>query len=365
MTGSFENTGPLSLTGVALLLAGTTACFAQDRDIFETPPLSFYGLPGLIDMPSAAAMPDGELATTISSFAGTTRYQLAAQFHPRISGVFRYSQVNDFDAAGFDTYYDRSFDLRFTLLTENLMRPEVAIGLRDFIGTGIYGAEYIVATKTLTPQLTVTGGLGWGRLSGNDIWSGVGDRPTVTPATVADGGEANFDSLFRGPVGFFGGVQWRPLEDVAFKVEYSSDDYTLEDDELGIIERKSPFNFGIEYEPADGVQLGGYYLYGSQFGVRLSFTFNPNEPVAGGSLDAGSSAGCASSTSGDRAAGLFHRVVAKRFQRTRHPRSSGSGFGGAAPWHGGIDPHLDHCDAVFAQHRVSGGAAGMGRAAGP
>lgn len=82
-------------------------------------------------------------------------------------------------------------------------------------------------------------------------------------------------------------MQWRPLEDVAFKVEYSSDDYTLEDDELGIIERKSPFNFGIEYEPADGVQLGGYYLYGSQFGVRLSFTFNPNEPVAGGSLDAG------------------------------------------------------------------------------
>lgn len=273
--------GLTSVTGVAGQLT------AQESLSSPVPSLNFYGMPGLIDTPSGLALPDGELVATISHFAGMTRYQFSAQIHPRIAGGFRYSQIDNFNSAGFETYYDRSFDLRFTLVKEGGGLPEITLGLQDFIGTGIYGAEYVVATKTLSPQLIVSGGLGWGRLGSSGQFSGWGERPRLTPDRVAQGGEPNLDSLFRGDVGVFGGIEWRPQDNLAVKVEYSSDEYDLESGDLGIFDRSSPFNFGVEYEPSPGVQLGAYYLYGSEFGLRLTFAFNPAEPSVGGSLEAG------------------------------------------------------------------------------
>ena len=47
--------------------------------------------------------------------------------------------------------------------------PGVAVGLQDFIGTGLYAGEYVVASKRFGPW-TLTLGLGWGRLgTGADI----------------------------------------------------------------------------------------------------------------------------------------------------------------------------------------------------
>ena len=66
-------------------------------------------------------------------------------------------------------YYDRSFDFRYLLFKEKEVQPAITIGLQDFAGTGVYSAEYLVATKNFTQPLTlpgivkVTAGLGWGR----------------------------------------------------------------------------------------------------------------------------------------------------------------------------------------------------------
>src|SRR5690606_12700400 len=59
---------------------------------------------------------------------------------------------------------DRSLDLTFQLLREEGWRPGVAVGLRDVLGTGTYSSEFIVATKRVTPAVTVSAGVGWGRL---------------------------------------------------------------------------------------------------------------------------------------------------------------------------------------------------------
>ena len=45
-----------------------------------------------------------------------------------------------------------------------------------------------------------------------------------------------------------------------------------------IIDRKSQFNFGAEYEVSKGFRLGAYYLYGSEIGVNAQIQFNPNRP---------------------------------------------------------------------------------------
>ena len=133
------------------------------------PSLNFYGSTGLIDMPTGESQPVGELNITSSYFRGALRNTLTFQITNRLSGSFRYSVIPDFNPIG--AQYDRSFDLRFRLLDEAKYVPAVTIGLRDFGGTGIYGGEYIAATKNLSPKFKVTAGLGWGRLGSHNGFS--------------------------------------------------------------------------------------------------------------------------------------------------------------------------------------------------
>ncbi len=247
------------------------------------PELNFYGVPGLIDMPTAEAMPDGEISINVANFAGTTRTTLGFQLAPRIGGSFRYSALRNWNSESFDTFYDRSFDLRLMLLTEGANRPAVTLGLQDFIGTGLLSGEYLVASKSFADdRVTVTGGLGWGRLGSNGSIGSIATRPDVN---VEEGGELNADQLFRGDVAPFGGIAVRPMPGLTLKAEYSSDNYDLEDGERGIFDRKTPVNFGAEYQVNRDLRLGAYALYGSEFGVTAQVSINPKRPPNAGIRD--------------------------------------------------------------------------------
>jgi hypothetical protein len=247
--------------------------------IATRPTLNFYGVTGLIDMPTGEDQPDGQFSATVSSFAGITRGTLTFQAFPFLSGSFRYSGIQDWDFDGFSTFYDRSFDVRLWLLREQSYLPSVVVGLQDFAGTGISAAEYVVATKHILPNLKVTGGLGWGRFgSKGDIGSPFGSRPDGFSAL---GGKFETDRWFRGPMAFFGGVEWQPTDRLGLKVEYSSDDYDVEAGRQlrtgagEIFDRKSSWNFGAEYQVNDQTRLGAYYLYGSEVGLTLQFSTDP------------------------------------------------------------------------------------------
>lgn len=243
--------------------------------------LNFYGVTGLVDMPSAEMQPDGELSANIGWFGPTLRNTLTFQITPRLQGSFRYSGVDGLAIGGFgpnDVYYDRSFDLRFRLLDEGRYMPAVTIGLQDFIGTGQFSGEYIVATKSLTPRVKVTGGVGWGRLGSYESFGSTGTRP---PPDTGRGGKPNTGQWFRGPAALFGGVEWQVNDRLGLKVEYSSDAYDLEERQ-GIFKHRSPLNFGAEYQLTDSVRLGAYYLYGSELGLAAHIALNPrNRPTKG------------------------------------------------------------------------------------
>ena len=99
-----------------------------------------YGVPGLIDLPSAQMQPDAELTTSLTLLSnGSGRVQLAFQLTPRFQALFRYATVPDFlfTSDGFVRTYDRSFDVRYQLLTETARRPAVTAGVQDLAGTGI------------------------------------------------------------------------------------------------------------------------------------------------------------------------------------------------------------------------------------
>jgi len=158
----------------------------------------------------------------------------------------------------------------------------VTIGLQDFVGTGISSAEYIVATKSITPRVKVTAGLGWGRLGS---YGSIGDPFGARPATVVGGGgKPNVNQWFRGPAAPFAGIEWQVSDRVGLKFEYSSDSYDLEDRQRGVIDRRSPFNFGVEYKVSEIVRLGAYYLYGSEVGVTAQITLDPKRRMTGGIL---------------------------------------------------------------------------------
>lgn len=258
-----------------VLIAGTAA--AQDQ-----PSFGLYGTPSLIDMPNADMAEDGTLSTTVSYFAGTNRNTLTFQVAPRLTASFRYTAIQDLYLNGWtrDTYYDRSFDMRYLLVKESGWRPAVAIGLQDFIGTGLYGGEYIVASKHITPRLQVTGGIGWGRLGSYGSIGTMGTRPTEV---IGEGGIPTYDRWFRGDYAAFGGIAWKATDRLTLKAEYSSDAYDTEMDSgtnggvsYGpVFDRKSPWNFGVDYHLRGGTQLSLYSLYGSEFGALLTIHANP------------------------------------------------------------------------------------------
>ncbi|MGR3466849.1 MAG: YjbH domain-containing protein [Shimia sp.] len=242
-------------------------------------PSNFFGMPGAIDTPMASPLPDGELTANVSSFAGITRTALSFQLTPRLTGAFRYNRFDDINLGSFVDYYDRAFDIQYQLVTEGPRRPGIAIGLRDFIGTGLEAAEYVVATKTFALQgggtLRASGGLGWGRLG---TFGAIGspfseDRPTFVLGST--GGQAATDQWFRGPAAPFASLEWQPTERLRLKAEYSSDDYPVEAADKGMFERRSPLNFGIEYQATDAVRLGLYSMYGDAIGGMVSVALNP------------------------------------------------------------------------------------------
>ncbi|MEI6099317.1 MAG: YjbH domain-containing protein [Alphaproteobacteria bacterium] len=274
---------------IALLSAAVLAAVGPGRAELPTS-TNLSGVPGVIDMPSGEAMPDGWLGMNYGVFGPISRSTLSFQITPRLSGSFRYVGIRDWNAKycppkceganAFDTYYDRNFDLRYKVLDESQYLPSVTVGLQDFIGTGLSMAEYVAVSKSFGDNLRLTGGLGFGRLASyGAIGSPFGERP---PIDFGNGGTVNWGQWFRGDVAPFGGLEYKFADKWVFKAEYSSDAYTEESTNRETFDRKSPLNFGIEYQNNAHTRLGAYAMYGSEIGVNLTILMNPAQRPMGG-----------------------------------------------------------------------------------
>lgn len=272
------------------VIAGPILLHAEGR---ITAGYNTYGYPGLIDMPTAHSRPDGELALISSYFAGQTRNTLTFQIAPRLSGSFRYSSMRNITptvgGALTAERLDRSFSIHYRFVDETAWRPAVAVGLNDFLGTGIYSSEYLVASKTLgRGDMRVSGGIGWGRLAGvgsfrnplSVLANSFGGRSTRNPGI---GGQVDMGRWFHGDAALFGGVEWQATDKLSFALEYSSDAYPNEDPFA--FDRKSPINLGATYRINKSFQVSAHYLYGSEFGIQLTGLLNPKEPPVPSGLE--------------------------------------------------------------------------------
>ncbi|EAR50712.1 hypothetical protein OG2516_09924 [Oceanicola granulosus HTCC2516] len=243
----------------------------------EAAPLGTYATPGLLEMPTAGARPDGTLAFGLARVGPSTRAALSYQLTPRLRGAARYAIIDGFDYDGLGTRYDRSFDLHLDLLAEGPRRPAVALGLRDFGGTGIYSSEYLVATKQIGP-LAVTAGLGWGRLAGRVPLGALPGPFAERPAPDTDTGQLDAGQWFRGPAAPFAGLSYQIAGRTTLLAEYSPDLYRQERARGAAHDIAAPVNLGLRHRFDNGLTLGAAYLYGRDIGLTLGYRLDPARP---------------------------------------------------------------------------------------
>ncbi len=271
-------------------------CMCSAVNLFFAKPLTgqeayqynLYGTPGLIDTPTARSAVDAELAASVTYFAGTTRSTLSFQITPRLSGSFRYANLENEGNMGGEPLFDRSFDLQYQLLAESPRMPAIAVGLRDFIGTGVYSSEYVVATKQVAQDIELSGGIGWGRLGSSGGFANplglIDDRFETRPGGfTGNGGQVESARWFRGDAAFFGGVKWQATDRLGLIADYSSDAYLRErSTQRDLFNRETPLNFGLTYALSDNVTVQAHYLFGTEIAAGLTYALNPRKPAVNG-----------------------------------------------------------------------------------
>lgn len=196
---------------------------------------STSGQTGLINMPSARIEPDG---TWTLGFSYARPYvslygnlAILPFMELTVSG-FRIMHTPGFaNNDKYGDYKDKRADLKLRLWPESEWLPEVAVGAQDFMGTRLFGAEYIVASKQLSDSLDVS--LGYG-------------LNTLTPLGATNaGGTVGRNRL----AGVFGGARLKVGNGLALVAEHDPVDYAREPHvaTTNIDQRRTNSSIGIEY----------------------------------------------------------------------------------------------------------------------
>ncbi|MDA1101385.1 MAG: YjbH domain-containing protein, partial [Proteobacteria bacterium] len=246
-----------------------------------------FGGAGLLQTRTARFRDDGELDVGVVLLDPYKRYYISFQAMPWLEGTFRYTEITNrlFSTGGLasdEDFQDRGADLSFRLLEEGTYLPQIALGLQDGIGTGLFSGEFLVASKAYY-DLDFSFGVGWGYFaSGSEIENpliNLSDSFASRSSGGGFGGEANFGDYLSGPnIGLFGGVAWRtPLKGLSLKLEASTQDYQSEPLK-NQFERDLPVNFGFVYRPFPWLELSGAHERGNIAMFRASMRANVKDP---------------------------------------------------------------------------------------
>ncbi len=248
-----------------------------------------------MEMRSARFRPDGQIEAGTALRHQRRFWFVNFQALPGVEVTYRVAErLDGTSGAGMTT--DRALDAKLRVLEEGDWTPAVAVGLQDFIGTGIWSGEYVVASRRFGP-FDATLGLGWGRLgTAGDLGNPLG---VVSPALerrprrVGEGGSINVIPFFRGAeAALFGGLDYAlpavatpfgVVEGLRAKVELSGD--ALRDERGGYPARTtglrggaaSRVNLGLQWSNG-WLDAGVQWLHGTDLVLRVSARLDPDRP---------------------------------------------------------------------------------------
>lgn len=233
---------------------------------------SDYGTTGLIDLPSARMEDDATIKIGAAFDERHRSYMLTYQATPWLEATFRYTGFEQF------FFWDRNYEVKFRLLEETADLPQLALGIRDIVGTGVFGSEYLVASKRFG-ALDATLGVGWGRLADEGVFSNpltnLSDRFAQREIDAELGGELATGSFFSGPnMGIFGGLEYDfERWPVTLVAEYNPDQYLI-NQVNGELPPASPWSFGAKWEWVPGVVISLSHQHGEELGLSISAATN-------------------------------------------------------------------------------------------
>jgi len=233
---------------------------------------SDYGTTGLIDLPSARMEDDATIKIGAAFDERHRSYMLTYQATPWLEATFRYTGFEQF------FFWDRNYEVKFRLLEETADLPQLALGIRDIVGTGVFGSEYLVASKRFG-ALDTTLGVGWGRLADEGVFSNplinLSDRFAQREIDAEFGGELATGSFFSGPnMGIFGGLEYDfERWPVTLVAEYNPDQYLI-NQVNGELPPASPWSFGAKWEWVPGVVISLSHQHGEELGLSISAATN-------------------------------------------------------------------------------------------
>lgn len=270
------------IVGVTVLLPlVANRVIAQELD-GDVPPVfqSDFGGVGLLQTPTARMAPLGEMSVTYDQVDPYTHLAFSLQPFEWMEAGFRYTQIDNRlfgkSIAGDRDYLDKGVDLKLTAINERRYVPQVAIGFRDFGGTGLFGSEYVVANKRWY-NFDFSLGLGWGYLgSRGDIGNPLGVFGSRFKQRINEdtgqGGDFNIKQLFSGRPSVFGGIQYQtPFKPLTVQLEYDGNDY--ESEPLNNPQdQDSPINIGARMKVNDNLTLSAAWERGNtaMLGATLS-----------------------------------------------------------------------------------------------
>lgn len=248
---------------------------------FDT--LSDFGGVGLLQTPSARFADDGAISIGTSLVEPYQRTAVTLQPLPWLEGTLRYTAVRNrlYGPASFSgdqNYKDKGFDFKIRLLEESRYLPQIAVGLRDIGGTGLFSGEYLVASRRYY-DLDFSLGVGWGNLGTRghikNPLASLSDRFKARQREVGRGGTVSTSSFFSGErIALFGGINYQtPIPGLTLKLEYDGNDYSQEALN-NPQEVRSPFNFGAVYSHNDWLDLTLAYERGNQLMVHAALRGN-------------------------------------------------------------------------------------------
>lgn len=244
-----------------------------------------WGEAGLLQTPTARMRNEGFLSLTVSRVYPYDRINVFLQPLSWLEFGFRYTSIGNRlygpTFAGSQTYKDKSADVKLSLLEESAYKPEIALGMRDFIGTGLFSSEYLVANKRMG-AFDASLGLGWGYLGArqnlNNPLSIFGQSFNTRPATnTVNSGDFSYHAYFRGRPAPFGGVQYHtPWDPLVLKLEFDGNNYQHEP-LADNMPQNSPWNVGAVYRLGPAVEFTVGYERGNTLMVGLTFQADLSE----------------------------------------------------------------------------------------
>ncbi len=235
---------------------------------------SLQSYTGLWDMPNARVLPDWNMRFKVDDSGLYRFYGGALGLFDRLEIQGQISRANTSGpifgtGVDYGNFKDRSAGAKLVLKKEDGLWPQLAIGLYDPLGTGVFRQRYVVASKLLG-SLDLSLGLGQGMLAGGDLAFLENKPPTL--------GEFGFvtASPFQ-KTALFGGAELHLTPNLTLSAEYSSLDY--ENLKFGE-EAEIPVNVGLKYKLFDFLRLHAGYSRGEDlmWGVNFQMPLEPYGP---------------------------------------------------------------------------------------